>query len=200
MAITATLRLAGDRQGKSVPAVADRTGALRSIGVEASDAFVWPGRRVQFSFSKNLHFAAVAFFAAHGSSRRAFHVFAEHIVERTENLSGLRVMAGLEFVSLLGMACAARLWRDHHRYAVAVMIECVRPCLVGLVTFVAADADLCVAAGSPLLHGQRRSPGLVAGNTRLTFFRGIGCGLGNVRDVLSGGGVQEKHKNKCKGG
>src|SRR5499427_5072846 len=156
MAITATLRLAGDRQGKSVPAVADRTGALRSIGVEASDAFVGPGGWVQFSFPKNLHFAAVAFFAAHGSSSRAFHVFAQHIVERTEDLSGLRVMACLEFVSLLGMACAACLRRNHHRYAVAVMIEGVRPRLVCLVAFVTADADLCVAAGGPLLHGQRR--------------------------------------------
>src|SRR5215510_16493544 len=112
----------------------------------------------------------MALFAAHGSSSRAFHVFAQHIVERTEDLSGLRVMAGLEFVSLLRMACTARLRRDHHRYAVAVMIEGVRPGLVCLVAFVATDADLRVATGGPLLHGQRRGSALVTGNARLTLF------------------------------
>jgi hypothetical protein len=92
-------------------------------------------------------------------------------------------MAGLEFVSLLGMACSACLRRNHHRYAVAVMIEGVRPRLVCLVAFVTADAGLRVAAGGPLLHGQRRSSALVASNARLTFFRGIGRDRRNVRNV-----------------
>ena len=58
---------------------------------------------------KVLHFAAVALLATHGSGSRTVHVFAQHIVERAQDLPGLRVMAGLEFVSLLRMARAARL-------------------------------------------------------------------------------------------
>src|SRR5262249_33256031 len=76
VAITATLRLAGDCEGKGVPAVADRTGALRSIGVEAPNTFVGPGGWVQFPFPKHFYLAAVAFLAAHSSGSGTFHVFA----------------------------------------------------------------------------------------------------------------------------
>src|SRR6516225_6046384 len=90
-------------------------------------------------------------------------------------------MAGLKFVGLLRMARAARLRCDHHRYAVAVMVEGVRPGLVCLVALVAADADLRVAAGGPLLHGQRRGSALVAGNACLAFLGRTAGKLGDVR-------------------
>jgi hypothetical protein len=95
--------------------------------------------------------------------------------------SGLCVMAGLEFVGLLPMARAAGLRRDHHRYAVAEMVEGVRPRLVCLMALVAADADLRVAADSPLLHSQRRCSVLVAGNARLALLGRSAGKLGDVR-------------------
>src|SRR5215467_8411195 len=184
MAISATLGLAGNGQRKRMSAVAYRTGALRSIRIEPPDTFVGPCGWVQFPLSNHLHFAAVTLLAAHGSGRRAFYIFSQHIVERTEDLPGLCVMAGLEFVGLLRVACAARLRRNHDRYAVVVMIEGVRPRFVCLVALIAADADLSVAAGGPLLHCQRRRSGLVACNARLTLLRGTCRGLCCVRNVL----------------
>src|SRR5215472_7951529 len=89
-------------------------------------------------------------------------------------------MTGLEFIGLLRMAHAARLRRDYHRYAVAEMVEGVRPRLVCLMALVAADADLRVAADSPLLHGQRRCSVLVAGNACLALLGGTARKLGDV--------------------
>jgi hypothetical protein len=56
---------------------------------------------------------------AHGSGGRTFDVFAQDIIDRAEDLSGFRVMAGLEFFGLLGMARTARLRRDHHLLPIA---------------------------------------------------------------------------------
>src|SRR5215472_8096328 len=103
-------------------------------------------------------------------------------------------MAGLEFFGLLGMARTARLRRDHHRDAVAIVIEGVRTSLVRLVALVAPDAHLSVPTGGPLLHGERSCSALVAGDASLAFFGGIRRKLHGVGRVLCGRSTRQGKK------
>jgi hypothetical protein len=60
-------------------------------------------------------------------------------------------MAGLEFLSLLGVAGAAGLRRDHDGNPLAEVLETVQTLLVRLMALIATDAGLRMAAPLPLL-------------------------------------------------
>ena len=123
---------------------------------------VGPGGRIELAVANHFDDAAVALGAAHGSRRRALFVLAEHVVQRAEDLSRLRVMAGLEFLSLLGVAGAARLRRDDDGNPLAEVLETVRTLLVRLMALIASDAGLrmrllahcCTARGAAPLRWQ----------------------------------------------
>ena len=96
-------------------------------------------------------------------------------------------MAGLKFLSLLGVAGAAGLRRHHDGNPLAEVLETVRTLLVRLMTLITADTGLRVAAPRPLLYGQRRRAVAMAVNARLAFLGAIRGTLGHVGRFLGRG-------------
>src|SRR3974377_1528664 len=76
------------RRGRTegVPPVARRARSLASVGIESPDAAIRPAGRVKFSIAQILHFASVALAAAVVGRRSAFHNFAKHVVQRSDEL------------------------------------------------------------------------------------------------------------------
>src|ERR1019366_3881636 len=162
MAIAAALRLPRNGQRKGVTAMADRAGALAAIGVDAANAFVGPGRGIQFPISDHLDHAAMTLPATVNRGLRALDGVAQHIVQRAENLARLCVMAFFEFFRLLRMTRPAHFGRHYDRDPRAEVLEGVGPVLGRLVALIAANAADGVLALRPSLHGQRDGLVLVA--------------------------------------
>ena len=81
VAITATFRLTRNRRRKSVATVTDGAGPLAAIGIQASDAFIGPGERIQFAAGQHFHPAAVAFLTAADRCRGAFDNITQYVIQ-----------------------------------------------------------------------------------------------------------------------
>ena len=129
--------------------------AFAAIGIDTSDAAIRPSRWIEFAFTEIFHFAAVTLTATVVSRWAAFDNFAQHVVERADELCGGSVMALFKLLRFGGMAPGAIVWRDNNGDLLAVVIESGGIVVVGLVTGITIDAFASMRAGLPLLHNSR---------------------------------------------
>jgi hypothetical protein len=206
MAFAAGLRFARLRLGEAVAGVASGAAARAAIGIDAADAGIGPGRRIEFAARQNLDGGAMALEAADCDCRRPAEHFAEEVIERGENFSGLGVMASLLLVDLFLVTTAAILGRYNDGNRRAIVLERVHIGLLGAVAVVTIDTFLAVRSSVPLL-GQSRVHRLVAletlctarGAPRGTRRRGF-CRLLRVRGICGPQGRECRKRNRCRKG
>src|SRR4030067_72026 len=132
--------------------------ALRTVGVDAADAGVRPGGGIEIGVGQNFSRRAVALPATVHRRRRlaaefgvALDHLGERVVERTENLRRLGMVALGELIGFLRMTARAVLGRDDHRNSEVIVLDGVRIALLRIVAFVAADIPAVVLGAPPLM-------------------------------------------------
>ena len=160
------------------PRVAGEARPLQSIGIEAANALVGPGGGVRPGVGEERDSAAVALLAAAVCGRRPLDDLAEDVVERTEDLAGGGVTAGLELARLPVVALAAILGRHEEGDGEPMVLEGVLVGLVRRVALVAADGAFRMPARGALLHDAGRGGFLVALDARLALGREGGERIG----------------------
>src|ERR1035441_4440954 len=182
MTLAAVLGLAGQGRAERMPAVTSGTTSLAAVGIDASDAAVGPGGKVELAVAYIFHFPAVALAAAIHSGRPTFHDLTQHVVERADEVGGVGVPALFELVHL-GLVAAGTVVRSHdHGDLQAVVVEGGGVTRVGLVAGIAIHAGLGMGASAPLLDGAGGAA-TVTLQALLALLGDFGGGLGKAADA-----------------
>jgi hypothetical protein len=167
----------GHARGGGAEAMASMTRgatALAAIGIDAADAAVRPRGGIEFAVSQGFHFTAMALPAAVVRSGSAFDDFTEHVIERTDELSGGGVVRLFELLHFRGVTAGAIVRRNDDGDFLAVVVERGGIAGVRLMAGVTVDATFGVRAGLPLIDDPRRRRGMA-----------FEAGLTNRRDLWS---------------
>src|SRR5208337_92068 len=123
VAFATIFRLPRQRGAEGMPPVARGAGASAAVGIHAADAAVRPGGGIEAAFTEILHVTAVALAASVVRRGPAFHNFAEHVVQRADELCRGGVMALFKLLDFCRVAARAIIRRHDDRDLVAVVLE-----------------------------------------------------------------------------
>ena len=135
-----------------MPGVTGVAGALGTVGVDATDASVGPGARIQSAVFVDQHDGTVTLATPYGHSRRAAQRLAQKTICRVDDVSCIRVMTGLLLLSLSSVAPAAIPGRNEDGDGIPVMIHGILIALFGHMALVATNSMGTMTALLPLCH------------------------------------------------
>src|SRR5208337_1688553 len=160
VALAAVFRLSRQCGAEGMPPVTRRAGAFAAVGIHAAGAAVRPGGGIEAAVTEILHFAAMALAAAVVRRGPSFHNFAEHVVQRADELRRGGVMALFKLLEFGGVAARAIIRRNDDGDFVAVMLERRGVLGIRLMAGIAIDALFGVRTRLPLLHDARSGRGV----------------------------------------
>src|SRR6266536_6510758 len=100
MTLAAVFGLAGQSGAERVAAVTGGTRSLAAVGIDASNAAVGPGGKVELPVAYIFHFTAVALATAIHRRRPTFHDLTQHVVERADEVGSVGVPALFKLIHL----------------------------------------------------------------------------------------------------